>query len=82
MVDMNLLMTNIVNIIRISHGNVSTFLVHQLVSLSPSVGLFVPVTRASTAHYVGIGRPCAGQLLPKTWVTSAQISDSFLGNIL
>ena len=57
------------------------FLVHQ-VSLCPSVGLFVPVTRASAAHHVGIGRPCAGQLLPKTWATSAQISDSFLGNIL
>ena len=71
-----------VNIIRISHGNVSTFLVHQLVSLCPPVGLLVPVTRASAAHHVGIGRPCAGQPLPKTWATSAQISDSFLGNIL
>ena len=50
----------------------STFLVRQL-SLCPPVGLLVPVTRASTAHYVGIGRPCAGQLLPKTWATSAQI---------
>ena len=71
-----------VNIIRISHGNVSTFLVRQFVSLCPPVGLLVPVTRASAAHHVGIGRPCAGQLLPKTWATSAQISDSFLGNIL
>ena len=68
-----------VNIIRISHGNMSTFLVHQLVSLCPPVGLLVPVTRASAAHHVGIGRPCAGQPLPKTWATSAQISDSFLG---
>ena len=50
-----------VNIIRISHGNVSTFLVRQFVSLCPSVGLFMPVTRASAAHHVGIGRPCAGQ---------------------
>ena len=49
----------------------STFLVHQLVSLCPPVGLLVPVTRASAAHHVGIGRPCAGQLLPKTWATSA-----------
>ena len=71
-----------VNIIRISHGKVSTFSVHQLVSLCPPVGLFVPVTRASAAHHVGIGRPCAGQLLPIVWATSAQISDSFLGNIL
>ena len=71
-----------VNIIRISHGNVSTFLVHQLVSLCPSVGLFVPVTRAFTAHHVGVGRPCAGQLLPIAWATSAQIQDLFLGNIL
>ena len=70
------------NIIRISHGDVSTFLVHQLVSLCPPVGLLVPVTRASAAHHVGIGRPCAGQLLPIAWATSAQISDSFLGNIL
>ena len=60
----------------------STFLVHQLVSLCPSVGLFMPVTRASAAHHVGIGRPCAGQLLPMVWATSAQISDSFLGNML
>ena len=70
------------NIIRISHGNVSTFSVHQLVSLCPPVGLLVPVTRASVAHHVGIGRPCAGQLLPIVWATSAQMSDSFLGNIL
>ena len=71
-----------VNIIRISHGNVSTFLVHQLVSLCPPVGLLVPVTRASVAHQVGIDSPCAGQPLPITRATSAQISDSFLGNIL
>ena len=66
-----------VNIIRISHGNVSTFSVHQLVSLCPPVGLLVPVTRASAAHHVGIGRPCAGQLLPIAWATSAQIWDLF-----
>lgn len=60
----------------------STFLVRQFVSLSPSVGLLVPVIRASAAHHVGIGRPCAGQLLPMVWATSAQISDSFLGNML
>ena len=71
-----------VNIIRISYGNVSTFLVRQFVSLCPSVGLFMPVTRASAAHHVGIGRPCTGQLLPMVWAMSAQISDSFLGNIL
>ena len=62
-----------VNIIRISYGNVSTFSVLQLVSLCPPVGLFVPVTRASVAHYVGIGRPCAGQLLPIGWAIVAQI---------
>ena len=71
-----------VNIIRISHGNVSTFSVHQLDSLCPPVGLFVPVTRASVARKAGIGSPCTGQLLPIVWATSAQISDSFLGNIL
>lgn len=71
-----------VNIIRISYGNVSTFSVHQLVSLCPPVGLLVPVTRASVAHQVGIGRPCAGQLLPIAWAIAAQILDLFLGNIL
>ena len=62
-----------VNIIRISHGDVSTFSVHQLGSLFPPVGLLVPVTRASVAHQVGIGRPCAGQLLPIAWAIVAQI---------
>ena len=71
-----------VNIIRISHGDVSAFLVHQLVSLCPPVGLLVPVTRASAAHHVGIGSPCAGQLLPMVWVINAQMQDLFLGNIL
>ena len=62
-----------VNVIRISYGNASIFLVHQLVFLYPPVGLLVPVTRASVAHQVGIGSPCAGQLLPIAWATSAQI---------
>ena len=62
-----------VNVIRISYGNASIFLVHQLVSLCPPVGLLVPVTRASVAHHVGIGRPCAGQLLPIVWAIVAQI---------
>lgn len=71
-----------VNIIRISYGNVSTFSVHQLVSLCPPVGLLVPVIRASVAHHVGIGSPCAGQLLPIAWAVSAQTLCLFLGNIL
>ena len=71
-----------VNIIRISYGNASIFLVHQLVSLCPPVGLFVPVTRASVAHQVGIGSPCAGHSLPTMRATSVQTSDLFLGNIL
>ena len=45
------------NIIRISHGNVSIFSVHQLVSLCPPVCLFVPVIRASVARKAGIGSP-------------------------
>ena len=52
-----------------------------MVPLCPSVGLSVPVTRASVAHQVGIGSPYAGQPLPITRATSAQISDLFLGNI-
>ena len=56
--------------------------VHQMVPLCPSVGLLVPVTRASVAHQVGIDSPCAGQPLPITRAPSAQTSDLFLGNIL
>ena len=52
------------------------------VPLCPSVGLLVPVTRASAAHQVGIDSPWAGQPLPITRATSAQTSDLFLGNIL
>ena len=55
--------------------------VHQMVPLCPSVGLLVPVTRASVAHQVGIDSPCAGQPLPITRATSAQTSDLFLGYI-
>lgn len=36
---------------------------HQMVPLCPSVGLLVPVTRASVAHQVGIDSPWAGQPL-------------------
>ena len=68
---------------------VSTFLVYKVKKcllksgkVSPSVGLLVPVTRASVAHQVGIDSPCAGQPPPITRATSAQISDLFLGNIL
>ena len=56
--------------------------VHQMVPLCPSVGLLVPVTRASVAHQVGIDSPCTGQPLPIRRATSTQISDSILGNIL
>ena len=56
------------NIIRISHGNVSIFSVHQLVSLCPPVGLFVPVIRhplpvkrASVARKWGNECPYYGQ---------------------
>ena len=52
------------------------------VPLCPLVGLFVPVTRASTAHQVGIGSPCAGQSMPIMRAMSAQTSDLFLGDIL
>ena len=55
------------------------FLVHQLVSLCPPVGLLVPVTRASVAHHVGIGRPCAGQLLPIVWGNSCPNIDFVFG---
>ena len=61
-----------VNIIRISHGDVSAFLVHQLVSLWPPVVLLVPFTRASAAPHVGIGMPCAGPLFPIAWAIVAQ----------
>ena len=53
-----------------------------MIPLCPSVGLPVPVTRASVAHQVGIDSPCAGQPLPITRATNAQTSDLFLGNIL
>ena len=53
---------------------VSTFLVYKVKKcllksgkVSPSVGLLVPVTRASVAHQVGIDSPCAGQPQPITW---------------
>lgn len=49
-----------VNVIRISYGNASIFLVHQLVSLCPPVDLFVPVTRAAVAHSVGNECPNIG----------------------
>ena len=71
-----------VNIIRISYGNASIFLVRQLVSLCSSNGLLVPVTWASAAHAMGIGSPCAGQLLPVVRAMSAQMLGLFLGNIL
>ena len=71
-----------VNVIRISYGNASIFLVHQLVFLYPPVGLLVPVTRASVAHHVGIGSPCAGQLLLIVRAMGAQTLGLFLGNIL
>ena len=59
---------------------VSTFLVYKVKKcllksgkvikpqfpLCPSVGLLVPVTRASVAHQVGIDSPCAGQPQPIT----------------
>lgn len=52
-----------------------------MVPLCPSVGLPVPVTRASVAHQVGIDSPYAGHSLPTIRATSAQTSDLFLGNI-
>ena len=56
--------------------------VHQMVPLCPSVGLLVPVTRASVAHQVGIDSPSTGHSLPTMRAMSAQTSDLFLGNIL
>ena len=61
-----------VNIIRISHGNMSTFLVHQLVSLClllvclcPLHGHPQPTTWASADRVLGNCCPWCGQRVPK-----------------
>ena len=58
---------------------VSTFLVYKV---KKCLLKSQPVTRASVAHQVGIGSPCAGQPLPIWRATCAQASSLFLGNIL
>ena len=60
-----------VNIIRISHGNVSTFLVHQLVSLCPSVGLSMPFGWSVYARHTGIRSPPRGHRQTVCWATVA-----------
>ena len=53
-----------VNVIRISYGNASIFLVHQLVSLCP------PVVSAC-ARYTGIRSPPRGHRQPVCWAAIA-----------
>ena len=66
---------------------VSTFLVYKVKKcllksgkVNPSVGLPVPVTRASVAHQAGIHRTSAGQQVPIRRAMSAQKSGLVLGN--